>query len=64
MAAKGKSASGLEPNPDGVGSVFEVQVRTLDDVLEEVNPTGLHVVSLDVEGFELQVLRGFSLKSS
>lgn len=39
----------------------EVEVRTLDDVLAEAANPRLDLMSLDVEGFELQVLRGFDL---
>ncbi len=40
----------------------EVELRTLDSMLEEASaPTGIDFVSIDVEGFELAVLRGFDL---
>jgi FkbM family methyltransferase len=39
----------------------EVEVRTLDEVLAEAGNPKLDLMSLDVEGFELQVLRGFDL---
>ena len=42
--------------------VIEVPIRTLDDVLTEAQaPVPLDLVSLDVEGHELQVLDGFTL---
>jgi FkbM family methyltransferase len=44
-----------------VERVEEVEVRTLDEVLAEAGNPKLDLVSLDVEGFELQVLRGFDL---
>jgi FkbM family methyltransferase len=42
---------------------YEVRVptRTLDQVLEEANVNTVDFVSLDVEGFEVQALRGFDL---
>lgn len=37
-----------------------VPVRTLDDILEEADaPTPIDLLSIDVEGHELEVLRGF-----
>lgn len=39
----------------------EVQVVTLDDILTQAQNPGIDFVSIDVEGFELQVLRGFNL---
>lgn len=39
---------------------IDVSVRTLDDVLEEAQaPTPLDLLSVDVEGHEIEVLRGF-----
>jgi FkbM family methyltransferase len=40
----------------------EVQVLTLDAVLKEAGDPPLDFVSIDVEGFELEVLQGFSLE--
>jgi len=41
---------------------IEVPVRTLDDMLTEANaPVGMELVSVDVEGYELPVLRGLDL---
>lgn len=41
--------------------VIEASVRTLDSVLEEAQaPEGFDFLSIDVEGHELEVLRGFS----
>jgi FkbM family methyltransferase len=43
-------------------NVINVPVRTLDDMLTEANaPRGLELVSIDVEGTELDVLRGLDL---
>jgi FkbM family methyltransferase len=41
---------------------IEIEVRTLDDILADANaPQPIDFVSLDVEGHELEVLRGFDL---
>jgi len=54
--------SGLVVNDDIiVERKEEVDVRTLDEVLAEAGNPKLDLMSLDVEGFELQVLRGFDL---
>ncbi len=39
-----------------------VEVRTLDDILEEAKLPHLDFVSIDVEGLQLNVLRGFNLQ--
>lgn len=45
--------------PEGV---IQVPVRTLDSVLEEAHaPGGFEFLSIDVEGHELDVLRGFDV---
>jgi FkbM family methyltransferase len=44
-------------------STIDVPVRTLDDILSEAGaPTPLDFISIDVEGHEVEVLRGFDLK--
>ena len=44
-------------------AVIEVPARTLDSVLEEAGaPEGFDFLSIDVEGHELEVLRGFDIK--
>jgi FkbM family methyltransferase len=58
--------STLQPQRDSQGVEFNraetVQVVTLDDILEqEANPR-VDFVSIDVEGGEVDVLRGFSLE--
>ncbi|MDE3066832.1 MAG: FkbM family methyltransferase [Verrucomicrobiota bacterium] len=62
VAAGGDGLSGLVVN-DGVvvERVEEVEVRTLDEILAEAGNPKLDFVSIDVEGMELQVLRGFDL---
>jgi FkbM family methyltransferase len=48
---------GVKPN-----AVIEVKVRTLDDILTEAGaPAPLDLVSIDVEGLEIDVLEGFDL---
>ena len=63
IAAGSDTYSGLVLN-DGVcvERVEEVDVRTLDDLLAEAGNPKLDYVSIDVEGVELQVLRGFNLE--
>ncbi len=39
----------------------EVEVRTLDEILEAAGSPPVDLLSIDVEGFELEVLRGFDL---
>lgn len=40
----------------------EVAIRRLDDILEEAQPAaGIDFISIDVEGHELELLKGFSL---
>jgi hypothetical protein len=42
--------------------VIDVPVRTLDDILREADaPASIDFVSIDVEGHEVEVLRGFDL---
>jgi FkbM family methyltransferase len=46
-------------NPE---TVIDVPVRTLDSVLEEAgSPPGFDFLSIDVEGHEIEVLRGFDI---
>jgi FkbM family methyltransferase len=50
--------AGLEPQ-----GIVEVQIRTLDDLLTEMNaPQPIDFVSIDVEGHEIEVLDGFNLE--
>ncbi|HXR48088.1 MAG TPA: FkbM family methyltransferase [Candidatus Limnocylindrales bacterium] len=62
VAAGDDALSGLQAN-DGVvvDRMEEVEVRTLDEILVEAGNPKLDFVSIDVEGMELQVLRGFDL---
>lgn len=50
-----RMAPGAQP-----GYVILVPTRTLDDILEEANaPEPIDLLSVDVEGYEIEVLRGF-----
>ena len=43
-------------------TVIDVPIRTLDSVLEEAGtPAGFDFLSIDVEGHEIEVLRGFDI---
>ncbi len=54
---RARMAPGASPE-----TVIEVPVRTLDSVLGEAGcPPGFDFLSIDVEGHEIEVLRGFSL---
>lgn len=63
VAAGNDGWSGLQVD-DGVvvDRREEVEVRTLDEILAEAGTPKLEFVSIDVEGMELQVLRGFDLR--
>ena len=54
---RSRMAPGVRPD-----YVVMVPARTLDDILEEAEaPAPLDLLSIDVEGHELEVLRGFDL---
>ncbi len=70
---RGRASFQVAAGNDGVSSlqlkdglaiehVEEVDLRTLDEVLAEAGNPKLDLVSIDVEGFELEVLRGFTLE--
>jgi FkbM family methyltransferase len=44
------------------GEKIKVQLRTLDSILAEAGVEQIDFLSIDVEGMELQVLKGFSLE--
>src|SRR5262249_51916936 len=53
-------AAGLAVTGGRAGHAIDVPVRTLDDVLAEAQaPRPLDLLSVDVEGHEIEVLRGF-----
>lgn len=47
---------------EGYNYSYNVPARTLDSILEECQVSEIDYLSLDVEGYELNVLRGFSFK--
>lgn len=53
---RGMQVQGLERSYQ-----IEVPARTLTSILDEVGAEGVDFVSLDVEGYELSVLKGFDL---
>ena len=71
MAEKALGMSGLELTRDqrkkisrAGGFLKEINVRkkTLDGILEESNFSRIDFISIDVEGHEIEVLKGFSLE--
>lgn len=65
VAAEDDMLSGLRVDRDVIVSgVEEVEVRTLDDVLIEAGNPKIDLLSIDVEGLELDVLRGFNIEQS
>lgn len=53
-----RGSATLVPPPEGASDTAEVRVRTLDSVLEEASVTGARMIKIDVEGLELEVLKG------
>lgn len=47
--------------PNNASYTIEVPARTLTSLLDEINPPLVDFFSLDVEGYELQVLQGLDL---
>ena len=66
--ADGPGASALHPRADyvemigGVPEILQVPVRRLDRLLEEAGFPRLDYLSIDVEGYEKQVLEGFTIE--
>jgi FkbM family methyltransferase len=58
------AGSRLAPPSEGlpVAGYEEVQVMTLDEILKQAGNPRMDFLSIDVEGFELEVLRGFDLE--
>ena len=57
----GHSAIRPEPGVELGGGCIRVAMKTLDQVLEEGHANEIDFISLDVEGMEIDVLRGFDL---
>ena len=49
---------GKHPFPTAKTKEYRVPVRTLKDVLDELRPAHIHVLKVDVEGYEYEVLEG------
>jgi FkbM family methyltransferase len=71
IAEKALGMSGLELTRDqrkkitragGILKEINVRKKTLDDILEESNFSRIDFISIDVEGHEIEVLKGFSLE--
>jgi FkbM family methyltransferase len=64
--ADGLACSTLEKNGVSADVRFirtdVVDLRTLDEILEQIGPPPIDFVSIDVEGSQLNVLRGFNLE--
>jgi FkbM family methyltransferase len=64
--AKFSGLSGLKKNVDDVSTVYDrsemVRVTTLDAILESVGNPKIDFLSIDVEGTEGDVLKGFDMK--
>ena len=59
--------STLNPSPIALGAesteVMEVECRTLDSILQEHNvQPGFEFISIDIEGHEMEMFRGFALR--
>jgi FkbM family methyltransferase len=52
--------SSLRADESGAGQSVDVPIRTLDSLLAEANAPRIDLLSVDVEGVELDVLAGFS----
>ncbi|QDT63025.1 FkbM family methyltransferase [Calycomorphotria hydatis] len=57
--------SSLDPeslsHSSSIQEVIQIQTRTLNSILEEKNPPQIDFISIDVEGCQLNVLKGFDL---
>jgi len=62
LNAEGSKLGSPDPARPAAAGYEEVQVMTLDDILEQAGNPRIDFLSIDVEGIELQVLRGFDLK--
>ncbi len=62
VAAGDDMYSGFEAPASGTATTEEVDIRTLDDILESEKAPRIDLLSVDVEGHELGVLKGFSIE--
>lgn len=56
------SLSGLEKDEEKEYTETKVSIRTLDSILKENDPPHIDFISIDVEGTEIDVLKGFALE--
>jgi FkbM family methyltransferase len=61
LGGQSSLSPGLTAKREAYRQTVEVPVRTLDSVLQAEGVDRIDFVSIDVEGFELEVLRGFDL---
>ena len=59
--ASGSSLGSRTGSPDGI-SFHQVKTRRLDSLLEEAGFTSLDLLCIDVEGWEPEVLEGFTIE--
>jgi len=62
VAKEMNSLSGLTKDEQREYSEIKVNIRTLDDILAESSSPEIDLLSIDVEGTELNVLKGFSIQ--
>jgi FkbM family methyltransferase len=56
--------AGSADAPTGAASAISVPARTLGSILDEIGNPRVDLLSLDVEGFEIQVLQGLDFQRS
>lgn len=54
--------TGMDRASAGADRIIQVPVRTLDSILDEAGVERIDFLSIDVEGFEIEVLKGFDLR--
>lgn len=59
---KGKNDSLASLDADAGGEQITVQTRTLDQILSDAEISEIDFLSIDVEGFEMEVFAGFDLR--
>lgn len=62
LSDAGSRLAGARASELPLGGLEQVRVMTLNQILEQTGNPRLDFVSIDVEGFELDVLRGFDLE--
>ncbi len=51
------------PFPTEKAQSYDVQVKTLRQVVDEIKPAHIHFIKIDVEGYEYEVISGYDWKS-